>query len=86
MELMVRVAGKKYNVGKLTERSKPETCKTYYQAFVKLIDEHLKPNARTYDDMEFRLNHLWKYDVNEVFVYNKTAIDKILKILYTKPG
>jgi len=51
-----------------------------------LIDEHLKPNARTYDDMEFRLNHLWTYDVNEVFVYNKTAIDKILKILYTKPG
>jgi hypothetical protein len=73
MELVVRVAGKKFNIGQKTVPDKPAICKTYTEALQKLINEYIvlfEPNP----DVEFRVKYLWTKSVHNVFASNLETI------------
>ena len=80
MELIVRVAGKKYNIGKKTDPDKPALCKTYTEALNRLIEEHLEVYFEPYPDAEFRTKYLWTLGCHNVFTSNL----EILKDLFKK--
>ena len=86
MELIVRVAGKKYNVGKKTVPDKPAICNTYTEALEKLIREHLEVYFEPYPDAEFRTKYLWTLGCHKVLETNLEIIKDLLKKCNSKKG
>jgi hypothetical protein len=86
MELIVRVAGKKYNVGKKTDPDKPALCKTYTEALNRLIEEHLEVYFEPYPDAEFRTKYLLTLGCHNVFTSNLEILKDLFKKCNKKRG
>lgn len=69
IELLVRIAHEKF--------VRFDECKTYYEAFKKLIDEHVIPYGEPHQWQEYREQTIWTLDVNDVLLMNLDTLRTI---------